>query len=36
MREAFLFVQVSLKKENFKPEIDSSQFVVKDNPNDTF
>ena len=36
MRGAFLFVQVSLKKENFNPEIDSSPFVVKYNPNDTF
>ena len=36
MREAFLFVEVSLKKENFNPEIDSSPFVVKYNPNDTF
>ena len=36
MRGAFLFVEVSLKKENFNPEIDSSLFVVKYNLNDTF
>ena len=36
MREAFLFLGVALKKENFNPEIDSSPFVVKYNPNDTF